>query len=58
MIAAGALDNVQCIFGGHLDNRYPSGHLIIHDGCVNASTDTVIITVAGKAGSPSFCHPI
>eukprot|EP00045_Choanoeca_perplexa_P008276 m.76348 g.76348 ORF g.76348 m.76348 type:complete len:61 (+) comp14425_c0_seq1:546-728(+) len=50
MIAAGVLDNVQCVFGGHLDNRYPSQHLIVHDGCVNASTDTLVIKIFGKSG--------
>ncbi|EDQ91786.1 uncharacterized protein MONBRDRAFT_1658, partial [Monosiga brevicollis MX1] len=56
MIKAGALEDVVAVFGGHLDNRYPCGTFIVHEGCVNASTDTVRIEVQGKAGHAARPH--
>ncbi len=50
MIEAGVLDNVGAIFGGHVDCRFPVGHLVVTDGAVNASTDEFSIEVIGKEG--------
>ena len=36
MIAAGALDGVTMIFGGHVDRHYPVGSIAITDGAVNS----------------------
>ncbi|EGD80551.1 amidohydrolase [Salpingoeca rosetta] len=51
MVAAGVLEDVAAIFGGHIDRSYPVGTIIVHDGCVNASADLIDITFTGKS-----CH--
>jgi amidohydrolase len=48
LIAAGCLEGVGMIFGGHLDRRYPAGHLVVTDGAVNASTDAFTIDITGQ----------
>jgi hippurate hydrolase len=56
MIEAGVLDNVGMIFGGHIDPRYPSGHLIVTDGPVSASADHLLIDVRGCQGHGARPH--
>jgi hippurate hydrolase len=56
MVAAGALDGVGLIFGGHLDRHYPTGTIVVTDGAVNASTDTFHITVTGQGGHAARPH--
>ena len=56
MMAAGALQDVAAIFGGHVDVRYPPGTLIVTDGPVNASTDTFHIRVCGRGGHGARPH--
>lgn len=56
MIAAGALDNVSMIFGGHVDRHYPTGTIVTHAGAVNASTDTFRIEIRGKGGHAARPH--
>lgn len=56
MIAAGALEGVTLIFGGHLDRCYEPGQLIVTEGCVNASTDTFRMTVHGRQGHGARPH--
>eukprot|EP00043_Microstomoeca_roanoka_P001741 m.34361 g.34361 ORF g.34361 m.34361 type:complete len:412 (+) comp11008_c0_seq2:94-1329(+) len=51
MVKDGALENVAAIFGGHIDRAYPVGTMIVHDGCVNASCDTLEIELLGET-----CH--
>jgi len=50
MIAAGALDGVQAIFGMHNKPDVPSGHVGIKAGPLMAATDTISITIEGKGG--------
>ncbi len=56
MIAAGALDGVAAIFGGHLDRGYPPGTLVVTDGPVNASTDTFEVEIIGRQGHGARPH--
>lgn len=56
MIAAGALDNVSMIFGGHVDRHYPTGTIVTHAGAVNASTDSFRIEIQGKGGHAARPH--
>jgi len=56
MVDAGCLDDVAAIFGGHLDQHYAVGTIVVHNGCVNASTDTFTITVHGKGGHGARPH--
>lgn len=52
----GALDNVMAIFGGHVDNRYPVGTLVVSEGPVNASTDGFRVTLRGRGGHGARPH--
>jgi hippurate hydrolase len=56
MIAEGALDNVEMIFGGHIDRHYPSGTLVVTEGPVNASSDKFSIEIAGQGGHAARPH--
>jgi hippurate hydrolase len=56
LIAAGALEGVGLIFGGHLDRHYPTGSVVVSDGVVNASTDGFRITIAGHGGHAARPH--
>jgi amidohydrolase len=56
MIEAGVLEGVAQIYGGHLDRLYPPGHLVVTEGCVNASTDTFRLAVIGRQGHAARPH--
>lgn len=56
MIAAGALENVAAIFGGHVDRHFPVGSIAITDGAVNASSDRFRINITGKGGHAARPH--
>eukprot|EP00049_Salpingoeca_infusionum_P006551 m.108487 g.108487 ORF g.108487 m.108487 type:complete len:408 (+) comp13349_c0_seq1:186-1409(+) len=56
MVKEGALGGVAAVFGGHIDRSYPVGTMIVHDGCVNASQDRVVINVVGKGGHGARPH--
>jgi hippurate hydrolase len=56
MIAAGALDGVEMIFGGHVDRHYRTGQIVAHAGAVNASTDSFRIEIQGKGGHAARPH--
>jgi len=50
MLAEGALDGVQAIFGGHVDWRFPVGEVVATDGAIAASTDTFEVVFHGRGG--------
>ncbi|NIP97167.1 MAG: amidohydrolase, partial [Akkermansiaceae bacterium] len=56
LIAAGVLDDVAMIFGGHIDRGYPLGSIVVTDGPVNASSDRFTITISGKGGHAGRPH--
>ena len=56
LIAAGVLDDVAMIFGGHIDRGYRLGSIIVTEGPVNASSDRFVITVNGKGGHAGRPH--
>ncbi|MAG94182.1 MAG: peptidase M20 [Planctomycetaceae bacterium] len=56
MIAAGALENVAMIFGGHIDRHFPLGSVVVTDGPVNASSDTFSIRITGRGGHAARPH--
>lgn len=56
MIAAGALENVAMIFGGHVDRHFQVGSIAVTDGPVNASSDRFCITITGKGGHAARPH--
>ena len=56
MIEAGALKNVDSIFGGHIDRSFPLGTIAVTDGPVNASSDRLNIKIIGKAAHAARPH--
>ena len=56
MVAAGALQDVGMVFGGHLDRHYATGTIVVSEGTVNASTDTFHIKVTGKGTHAARPH--
>lgn len=51
MIKEGALENVNCVFGLHVDEYLETGKIGIKYGAMNASSDTLKIKIKGKS-----CH--
>ncbi|MCA9264882.1 MAG: amidohydrolase, partial [Planctomycetales bacterium] len=56
MIAAGALEDVAMIFGGHVDRHYPVGRIAVTEGAVNASSDKFSIRIMGRGGHAARPH--
>lgn len=56
MIASGALDDVRAIFGGHVDRRFPVGHVVAQPGPLAASADAFSIDVFGKGAHGARPH--
>ena len=56
MMAAGALDDVAMIFGGHVDRHFPVGSIAVTDGPVNASSDSFSIRITGRGGHAARPH--
>jgi hippurate hydrolase len=56
MIAAGALDNVAMIFGGHVDRHFAVGSIAVTEGPVNASSDAFSIEITGRGGHAARPH--
>ncbi|MGA1308710.1 MAG: M20 metallopeptidase family protein [Gemmatimonadaceae bacterium] len=50
ILASGALDEVQMIFGGHVDWRFHVGEVVATAGALAASTDTFSIVFHGRGG--------
>ena len=50
VLADGALDGVQAIFGGHVDWRFGLGEVVATPGPLAASTDTFEIAFKGRGG--------
>jgi hippurate hydrolase len=48
ILASGALDDVQAIFGAHVDRRFEVGQVVAQAGALAASTDTFTITLTGS----------
>lgn len=56
MIAAGVLENVAAIFGGHVDRHFSVGSIAVTDGPVNASSDRFTIRILGRGGHAARPH--
>jgi hippurate hydrolase len=56
MMAAGVLDGVAMIFGGHVDRHYLAGTVAVTDGPVNASSDSFTIHITGRGGHAARPH--
>ncbi len=56
MVADGAMENVNAIFGLHLTTEYPTGTVTIKKGAAMASSDDFEIEMIGKGGHASMPH--
>jgi amidohydrolase len=56
MIAEGALEGVDSIFGLHLWQPLPTGVVGLRPGAMMAQSDTVRVTITGKGGHASQPH--
>ncbi len=56
LIAAGALDGVEAIFGLHQGTDLNAGHMGFTPGPRQASADTFTLTVHGRGGHGAFPH--
>jgi amidohydrolase len=56
MIADGALDGVDRVFGIHLFTPLPSGRVAVKDGPIFGSADAFTVTVTGRGGHGGMPH--
>lgn len=56
MIAAGALDDVDMVFAGHLDTHLPVGTVGLRHGADTARSDELDLYVKGKGGHAARPH--
>ena len=56
ILASGVLDEVKAIFGGHVDRRFPVGHVVAQAGPLAASADAFSIDVYGKGAHGARPH--
>lgn len=56
MIKQGAMENpkVDAVFGLHVDTVLPAGQIGVRYGQMNASTDTVVLTIKGKSAHGAY----
>jgi len=56
LVAAGALDGVDAVLGGHLISTLEVGKVAALDGACTASADTFSIRIHGRGGHAAFPH--
>jgi hippurate hydrolase len=56
VLASGALDGVNAIFGGHVTHHYEVGEIMVADGVITAQSDRFAIEVRGKGGHGARPH--
>ena len=56
ILESGAIDDVQMIFGGHVDRRFAVGQVVAQEGPLAASTDTFTIVLAGAGAHGARPH--
>ncbi|MBU0968105.1 MAG: amidohydrolase [Proteobacteria bacterium] len=56
MIAAGALEGVDAIFGGHIERHYGVGEISVQPGIICAFTDEFQIIIRGTGGHAAKPH--
>ncbi|HYD54259.1 MAG TPA: M20 family metallopeptidase, partial [Gemmatimonadaceae bacterium] len=56
IIASGALDDAQAIFGAHVDMRFPLGQVVADAGPLAASSDTFTIALHGRGAHAARPH--
>jgi amidohydrolase len=56
ILASGALDSAQAIFGGHVDRRFVVGEVVAQEGSLAASADTFEIVLNGHGAHGARPH--
>lgn len=56
VLESGALDDVEAIFGGHVDRNYPLGEVVVPTSHAAASADFFDIELSGKGGHAARPH--
>ncbi|MCI5210675.1 MAG: amidohydrolase [Candidatus Electrothrix sp. ATG2] len=56
MIADNCLQDVEMIFGGHIDTHHPVGHLAVDQGLICSYADPFIIDICGQGGHAARPH--
>jgi amidohydrolase len=56
LVAAGALEGVDAVIGGHLDSTLDVGKIAAIDGPCTAAADTFSISIHGRGGHGAFPH--
>ena len=56
MIQEGALDEVDYVFGAHIDLHYGAGDIVAMPGTLNASADTLEVSVLGRQSHAARPH--
>ena len=56
VLASGALDHVDAIFGGHVTHHYRVGQMMISKGIITAQSDRFTIRVRGRGGHGARPH--
>ena len=56
MIKQGALENVDAIFGGHIDRHLKVGEIAVEPGIISAYTDRFDIEIRGRGGHAAKPH--
>lgn len=56
MIAAGALQGVRAIFGGHITRHYRVGEIMVASGTITAQSDGFTMRVKGRGGHGARPH--
>lgn len=56
LVARGAVDDVEHIFGLHVAPNFPTGKIVLKEGVYVASSDNFDITISGRGGHGSVPH--
>jgi amidohydrolase len=56
LVAAGVLDDVDAVLGGHLISTFEVGKVAVVDGACTASADTFTVRIHGRGGHAAFPH--
>lgn len=56
VMASGALDGVDAIFGGHVGHQYCTGEIMVAAGAITAQTDAFDIRIKGRGGHGARPH--
>jgi hippurate hydrolase len=56
MVEDGALEDVDYVFGAHIDLHYPAGKIVAMAGTLNASADNLEVSVRGRQSHAARPH--